>query len=188
LGANPTELNVRVVDIKMVNAAALPGSNIVLFRELISEADGPDQVAGILAHEIAHVEQRHVTEAMIRQMGVGMIIALLGGGTGANADALLSAGHSRAAEREADEAALQALRRANISPLPTADFFARLAGEERKLGAIGAGLEYLSTHPLSSDREARFRQAAEKDRRYDAALSREEWESLFNICFNKPAS
>jgi hypothetical protein len=98
LSLRPEALNVRVVNVKMVNAAALPGGNIVIFRELITEADGPDEVAGVLGHEIAHVEERHVTEGMIRQLGFGMIVALFGGSTGANLDALLAAGYSRAAE------------------------------------------------------------------------------------------
>ncbi len=180
------EINVRVVNIKVVNAAALPGGNIVIFRELISEADGPDEVAGVLAHEIAHVEERHVTEALIRHLGFGIIVALFGGTTGSNVDALIGAGHSRAAEREADERALEALRRANISPLPTADFFARLGEGEKKLGRIGESLEYISTHPLSAQREKRFRAAAAQGAQYQPSLTRDEWEALFSICHNDP--
>ncbi|HEY0626769.1 MAG TPA: M48 family metallopeptidase [Allosphingosinicella sp.] len=181
------ELNIRVVNIKMVNAAALPGGNIVIFRELISEADGPDEVAGVLGHEIAHVEERHVTEGMIRHLGFGMIVALFGGSTGANADMLLAAGYSRGAEREADERAIEALKRANISPAATAKFFERLGEHEEKLGRIGDGLEYLSTHPMSQSREKLFKDAEVKGATYQPSLSRDEWEALFSICHNKPA-
>lgn len=180
------ELNVRVVNIKMVNAAALPGGNIVIFRELISEADGPDEVAGVLGHEIAHVEERHVTEALIRHLGFGMIVALFGGTTGSNVDSLIGAGHSRAAEREADERALEALRRAGVSPLPTADFFARLGEDEKELGRVGEGLEYISSHPLSAQREKRFRAAADSGAKYRPSLTKDEWDALFSICHNDP--
>jgi Zn-dependent protease with chaperone function len=177
-------LNIRVVDIDIVNAAALPGGNIVIFEELLAESDGPDEVAGVLAHEIAHIERHHVTEAMIRELGLGLVISAFGGTTGANVDALLAAGYSRASEREADADAAAKLARADISPLPTAAFFERLADQERKLGAVGRGLSYLSTHPMSAERQKRFRDSAARGRAYRPALTRDEWEALFNICFN----
>jgi hypothetical protein len=186
LSPGSRDLNIRVVDIKMVNAAALPGGNIVIFRELLSEADGPDEVAGVLGHEIAHIENHDVTEGMIRHMGFGMIIALFGGSTGSNIDALMSANYSRAAETEADEDAIASLQRANISPLPTAAFFGRLAAQEKRLGRIDAGLEYLSTHPLSEGRERRFRAGAVPGKAYQPALTPDEWNALFSICHNDP--
>jgi beta-barrel assembly-enhancing protease len=187
LSPDARSLNIRVVDIDIVNAAALPGGHIVIFEELLAESDGPDEVAGVLAHEIAHIERRHVTEAMIRELGLGLVISAFGGTTGANVDALLAAGYSRAAEREADADAAAKLARAGISPLPTAAFFERLADQERRLGAVGRGLSYVSTHPLSAERQKMFRDSAARGRRYRAALSRDEWEALFNICFNDRA-
>lgn len=180
------ELNVRVVDVGMVNAAALPGGNIVIFRGLLTSAKGPDEVAGVLGHEIAHVEERHVTEGMIRHLGFGMIVALFGGNTGSNVNAVMGAGYGRAAETEADEGALKALQRASISPLPTADFFARLGEGERKLGQIGAGLEYLSSHPLSARREQRFRAQTVRGAPYRPSLSQSEWQALRGICRSEP--
>jgi Zn-dependent protease with chaperone function len=177
-------LNIRVVDIDFVNAAALPGGNIVIFEELLAEADGPDEVAGILGHEIAHVERRHVTEAMIRELGLGLVISAFGGNTGGNINSLLSAGYSREAEREADGDAIATLRRANISPLATAAFFERVARQEARLEGVAESLSYLSTHPLSKERRARFRDSAVKGAAYTPALDRDEWEALFNICFN----
>ena len=57
----------------MFNAAALPGGYIVVFKPAITETD-PDALAGVLAHEIAHVRRRHVTEALIRELGIGALI------------------------------------------------------------------------------------------------------------------
>jgi Zn-dependent protease with chaperone function len=184
LSPTARSLNIRVVDIDIVNAAALPGGNIVIFEELLAESDGPDEVAGVLAHEIAHIERRHVTQAMIRQLGLGLVITAFGGNTGANLDLLLAAGYSRAAEREADADAVAMLRRARVSPVSTAAFFKRLADQERKLGAVAQGLSYISTHPLSEERERKFRASAVPGGGYRPALSRDEWEALFNICFN----
>jgi Zn-dependent protease with chaperone function len=177
-----TRLNVRVVNIKIVNAAALPGGNIVIFDELLTQADGPDEVAGVLAHEIAHIRRRHVTQALIREYGFGAFIAALGGSAGSKIDLLDSLHYSRGAEAEADSDAIATLRRADISPLPTARFFDRLGRQEKSLGRAGAGLQYLSTHPLSAGREQRFRGSAVAGHAYHPALSRDEWEALADIC------
>jgi beta-barrel assembly-enhancing protease len=176
------KLNIRVVNIDFVNAAALPGGNVVIFEKLLTESNGPDEVAGVLAHEIAHVERRHVTQAMIRELGLGLVVSAFGGNTGGNMNALLSAGYSRGAEREADADAIAKLRRARISPLATAGFFERLARQEAKLGGVAEGLSYISTHPMSGERQKKFRDSAEKGAAYTPALTDTEWKALVQIC------
>lgn len=182
LGARPGELRVRVVDVPIVNAAALPGGNIMIFRELITQAHGPDEVAGVLAHEIAHVENRDVTQTMIRQFGLSLIIASVGGTTGGNVEMLMSARYGRTAEARADADAIKALRRANISPLATAHWFERMARTERNYRVVTQSLAYLSSHPLSETRRARFAKAASAGGPYSAALDAEEWRALVGIC------
>lgn len=177
-----TNVRVRVVDIGIVNAAALPGGHVVIFRELITDASGPDEVAGVLAHEIGHVEERHVTQAMVRELGVGLIVAMLGGTTGNNAQTVLSLNYGRGAEREADGYALGALTRANVSPRGTAAFFERLGRGERGLGRVGDALGYLSSHPLSAERQARFERSFQPRRAYRPAMTRVEWNALRRIC------
>ena len=176
------ELNIRVVDIDIVNAAALPGGNIVIFRGLLAKADGPDEVAGVLAHEIAHVRNRHVTEVMLRQFGVGLLVATLGGSTGGNVESILSLSYGRSAEREADAGAIAALADANISPRPTALFFGKLAKLEGEFGEFDQALAYLSTHPLSRTRQQAFANSADRAKLYQPALSAKEWAALRAIC------
>jgi hypothetical protein len=187
LSPGAEKLRIRVVKIDMVNAAALPGGTIIIFEELLTESDGPEEVAGVLAHELAHVERRHVTQAMIRDLGLGLVVSAFGGNTGGSINGLLSAGYSRGSEREADLDAIAKLRRAAIDPRPTAGFFKKLADQEAKLGGIAEGLSYVSTHPMSAARQKAFAASAEKGRAYQPALSRDEWEALFNICYNDPA-
>lgn len=174
--------DMRVVDLPVVNAAALPGDHIVIFRKLLTEAAGPDEIAGVLAHEIAHVENRDVTEGMIRELGVGLVITALGGTTGGNADMLLGSRYSRAAEAEADAGAIAMLRRSGVSPVPTARFFARLGRGEQKLGRVGTTLAYVSTHPLTEGRRAAFQRSFDPRHPYTPALSREEWRAVVDIC------
>lgn len=179
--------DIRIVDVPMVNAAALPGNHIVLFRDLLTKAQGPDEVAGVLAHEIAHVENRDVTEGMIRELGVGLVITALGGTTGGNADMLIGSRYSRAAEAEADRGAIAMLRAANVSPVPTSKFFARLGAGEKSFGRVGETLSYISTHPLSAGRRAAFAGSYVPGRRYAPALDRADWNAIVNICRDDPA-
>jgi beta-barrel assembly-enhancing protease len=179
------DMNIRVVAVPMVNAAALPAGNIMIFEGLLKEVSGPDELAGILAHEIAHVRRRHVTAAMIREFGIGIFTSTLGGGTASNIDGFVSLSFTRRGEREADRDAIDRLQRANISPAATAAFFQRLAKLELKLGRFEPAMAYMSSHPLSADRERLFRSAAQKDAPYAPALSPEEWQALRTIC--KPA-
>lgn len=174
-------LDVRIVSIPIVNAAALPGDHVLIFEPLLRRAEGPDEVAGVLAHEIAHIENRHVAEAMVRQLTFGLFVAMVGGNTGANLETFLGARYSRGAESEADEDAIRMLRSAAISPAGAADFFARVAEDEARLGVLGQGLSYISTHPEPVVRERRFRTAAGAAG-YKPPLSTEEWQALRDIC------
>ena len=184
LSPKARSLNIRVVNISVVNAATLPGGNIVVFRELLSESDGPDEFAGVLAHEIAHVEHQDVTEAMIRELGFGLVLGSLGGDVGGQVHQLASLSYSRTAETAADTTAIAMLRTAGISPAPTAKFFDRIAKQEGAFGAAVTPLTYFSTHPVSRDRAARFRQAGTRS---PPALTRDEWDALVDICHNDPA-
>lgn len=175
------DLDVRIVSIPIVNAAALPGDHVLIFEPLLRQADGPDEVAGVLAHEIAHIENRHVAEAMVRQLTFGLFVAMVGGNTGANLETFLGARYSRSAEAEADEDAIRMLRGAGISPAGAAAFFARVADDEARLGMVGEGLSYISTHPAPAERARLFR-AAGGNQAYKPPLSQAEWQALRNIC------
>ena len=105
----PFDIRVRAVDAPMVNAFALPGGYILITDDLIREATSPDELSAVIAHEVAHVEKRHVMQAVWRNFGVGMLLDLIvGGGTGAGQQAVILAGqaselsYSRSAELEAD--------------------------------------------------------------------------------------
>ena len=118
-----------------------------------------------------------MTEALIRELGIGALIRLFAGGIGANAEQLVSLSYTREAEMEADADAIAMLRRAGISPKPTAELFDRLAENEG-----GFGAEFLSSHPLTAGRAKRFAAAFDKNAQYRASLDQEQWDALFNVC------
>ena len=178
---SPYRFMVRVVNLEMVNAFALPGGQIVIAEGLIRSAESPDEVAGVLAHEMGHVLHRHSTASMIEALGLAFLFgALLGdfgtGVIGGAGETLVGLTFRREAEAEADERALELLGRAGVSSRGLADFFERL---RRKSGEIPAYLRFLSTHP---PREHRQRHAAEHSAPGAPSLDQDQWQSLRSIC------
>jgi predicted Zn-dependent protease len=179
----PFDIRVRAVDAPMVNAFALPGGRILITDDLIREAKSPDELSAVIAHEIAHVEQRHVMQAVWRNFGVGMLLDLIvGGGTGAGQQAVILAGqaselsYGRAAEREADARGQALLHADGLSSQGMAPFFERLAGGEGKLDEAA---EFLNTHPDSRRRAQAARAAAKPGA---SALSPEDWRAVKSVC------
>ncbi len=176
-------LKVLVIDSSVVNAFAFPGGIVVLTRGLIANAGGPDEVAGVLAHEIGHVKLDHPTVGMLRTMGISALLQLLSGGAGmetiANAGgALAFLSYSRGAEAEADAAAVEILDRAGLNADGLSRFFARWRHTEDD-GSIAGWLPgWFSTHPSA---EAR-RQATARDATGAPALDAEGWAGLRAIC------
>jgi Zn-dependent protease with chaperone function len=172
----PDAIKVAALDVPVFNAAALPGGYIVVFKPAITETDS-DALAGVLAHEVAHVRRRHVTEALIRELGIGALIRLFAGDLGANAEQLVALSYTRANEAQADGDAIQMLRRANISPQPIAILFRRLGKETPAFSA-----EFLQSHPLTGKRAQRFAAAFDPRAKYQPALNRAQSDALFDIC------
>ena len=66
-----------IVDAKMINAFAFPGGFVVITSGLINNAENPEEVAGVLAHELTHVLQRHSMRKLVRQAGLGVLIGIV---------------------------------------------------------------------------------------------------------------
>ncbi len=147
----------RVVNSSQINAFALPGGFVYINRGTLNAARSEDEIAAVLAHEIAHVSLRHGTnqasKAYLAQAGLGLIGSLLGnrsqsglsqvigsiGGFGLNT---LFLKHSRSAESQADVVGMQMLRRAGYNPRGMISFMQTL---QRQSG--GRSIEWLSSHP-----------------------------------------
>jgi len=174
--SGPNGVKIAALDVPMFNAAALPGGYIVVFKPAITETD-PEALAGVLAHEVAHVRRRHVTEALIRELGIGALIRLFAGNVGANAEQIVSLSYTRQNEAQADSDAIAMLKQARISPRPTAQLFKRLSKEAPEFSA-----EFLESHPLSSKRAEKFAAAFNPHAAYQPALNRDQADALFDIC------
>jgi Zn-dependent protease with chaperone function len=171
-------VTVTVVDLPIVNAVALPGNQILLFRQLITEAQSPEELAAVLAHELGHLAARHPTRNLVRQFGLSMIIMALSGSSNWDgvAQLLLATAYTRELEAEADGRALEALAAAGIGGQGWIDFFDRHA---KTGGGWDKATAYLSNHPPSAERRDR---AAHLPPSTAPALSAGEWLVLRSIC------
>lgn len=155
-----------VADYRELNAFALPGGPVWVHRGLLHAATNESQVAGVLAHEIAHIAQRHaadqLTKATMANLGLGLLGAVLGNSGGAGA-AQMAAGFlangmflkfSRDDEREADRVGLRILRRAGWDGRGMIELFEILRRESR--GDPGKVDAFFSTHPAPQDRVSRL--------------------------------
>lgn len=147
--------HVHVAGDDMTNAFALPGGQIVVYAGLIEAAESPEELAGVLAHEMQHVYQRHGLKSLARSLKWKVVLALVIGDLDslsdvflANATKLVSLSNDRDAEREADTLGLDLLYAADIDPNGMVKFFTTLEEEAASL----PGLSYLSTHPDSGER------------------------------------
>ncbi len=170
-------LTIKLLDVDEANAAALPGRKMIVFNGLFEEVGNPDALAGIIAHEIAHVRRRHVATAMVRQLGLGTVVTLFGGGALASGGgSLLSLNFTRGAEAEADRDAIAMLRRAGIDPRPTKRAFDRFRALEMNVPA------WASSHPPSAERGARFAASHDPAAAYRPALDPASGKALFAAC------
>ncbi|MBI5163861.1 MAG: M48 family metallopeptidase [Magnetospirillum sp.] len=167
-----------VVDRGEVNAIALPGGEIIVFKGLLARAEGPDEVAGVLAHETTHVAARHPLGAVVRGLGAGMVVTMITGdtsGVAATAVTVMMVGaYSREDEAAADAGAVRLLRAAGIGTDGLSAFFRRIAGDADILPA------WLSTHPESLSRAAAVDAAGAPGRA--PALDAGQWAALRGMC------
>ncbi len=179
----PVPVEVAVVRSPEANAFAAPGGRIALFSGLIDRADGPEEVAAVLAHELGHTAHRDPTRAALQQAGTGALMTLAFGGapgselSAAAAGTLVSAGYSRAAEAEADAYAFDLLARAGLPASALAAFFERAdRGPDTMLG------RHLSSHPDLAARAAAAREADAIRGPFRPALEDDAWLALRDIC------
>lgn len=147
-----------VADRPDINAFAAPGGVVVVYSGLIRSAGSAEEIAGVLAHEVAHAELRHSLRGMIKSLGLRALVSLLVGDASGSvfADAatrLTELRFSREAELEADDEALRRLVAARINPNGMLRFYGKLASEQRLSPSA-----ILSTHPATGDRIERLRQ------------------------------
>lgn len=155
-------LDFHLVDDPSLNAFAVPGGHVVIHSGLVAAAQRPEELLGVVAHEIAHVTERHSLRQMVGSAGLWAVFQTLFGdfsglaGTVAEGGyRLLTLSFSREQELEADAVGFATLVEAKIDPSGLSDFFDRIEKETADAGAAGveSTLSFLSTHPVTADRK-----------------------------------
>jgi predicted Zn-dependent protease len=164
-GDKDFQYSFKVLDSKEINAFALPGGPIYVFRGLIDKVgNDDDMLAGVLAHEMAHVNRRHANKQYTQGLWRGIVIALATKGTVQDiaqiTDALLQLRYSRQHEYEADRLAVEYAYKAGYDPHGMLRFLEMLQQEE-KVGNRWVETN-LRTHPFSDRRAAEVRKQIER--------------------------
>lgn len=155
-----------VIEDPTVNAFAVPGGHVFVHTGLLRAVDDEAELAGVLAHEVAHIEARHSTEMLTRVYGIDFVLGLLGDEQGdleriakdlATDGAL--AKFSRDAEREADTLGIAHLAAAGYPPEGITGFFEVLL-EQRERAPTGLD-QFFATHPLTEERLQQARELSE---------------------------
>lgn len=161
-----------VANFREINAFALPGGPVWLHRGALSAAQNESQVAGVLAHEIAHIAQRHAASQMSKGLIANGLLSLLGAVVGNDrggqvaqiAGGLAAQGYmlkfSRDDEREADEVGAQIMKRAGWNPTGMVEFMQILRAQAgRDPGSVQT---FLSSHPAPGERVTRLQSTVQR--------------------------
>lgn len=148
-------IEITVVKEDQMNAFALPGGHIVVFDKIISKMKTKEELAALLAHEVAHVHYRHSLKSISRSLSGYLLISLIfndiNGITAVladNSNMLLNLNYSRNLEKDADEKAVGILQSNGLDLKGFTDLFTLLKSESNDSKTINL----LSTHPLTDDR------------------------------------
>jgi predicted Zn-dependent protease len=148
-------ITVHIIRSSEVNAFALPDRHLVIYTGLLEDAKNAEEVAGVMAHEIGHMEKGHVMKKLGKEIGMSMIFLLIGGSE--NLEVIKEAGRvlsstafDRSQEQEADDYAVEAMAKAEIDVEPLGNFLFRLSTNKD----LPDELVWISTHPDSKERAA----------------------------------
>jgi len=182
-GLDDDSMTAGVLRTSVPNAFALPGGKVYVLSGLLDKAESPDELAGILAHELGHLKHHDNMRGLIYNGGTSFLIGLLFGDvTGSSAvifasRSVVEASYSREAETAADSFAIDIMHQLGRSPKPAAELMFRITGKEG--GSSFATI--LASHPLTEDRLARM---TREDRPASGPplLTDKEWQALKGIC------
>lgn len=169
-----------LVHSNIVNAFALPGEYVVVTTGLIRRCLTPEELAGVLAHEITHAAERHSIRTLMRSELIGFPGKIFLGGNkaftalGLLANSVAEARNSRDDENEADILGARRLKAVGISPMELAQFFTRMHTED-----LSAFDRIFTEHPDMASRIAHLQnEAATGPKRQKPAMRKQEWRQL----------
>ena len=150
------KLHYTVINEKEINAFAIPGGYIVVYKGILEEMQQPEELVALLGHEATHVNERHSLRSILRQLSGTVLLSMVFGDLGSigavvvnQADQIRSLSYSRALEEEADKKAMDLMQTNQVDPRGMIGLMDRL----KKAEGAGSLPGFLSTHPLTNDRK-----------------------------------
>lgn len=162
-----------------VNAFALPDNHMVIYSGLIKNCDTPEELAGVIGHELAHINERHVMKKLIKEIGLSVLISITTGSAGGEitreiARTMSSSAYDRTLEKEADLMAVRYLNNAEINPEGLANFLYKISDS-----SLPSMLSWVSSHPESKERSAYILQhLTDTNIQYQDALPSDIWTAV----------
>jgi beta-barrel assembly-enhancing protease len=193
-GSELPPISVEIYDMSLVNAFAAPGGRIILTRGLINEASDPDEVVGVLAHELGHTYHLHPEAQLVRLFGLQILASAVSGGT--SGDMITSAAglaailrYTRAAETEADTFAREVMTKASIDTMGLKRFFEKIMkleggkpkGDDNNPSALDRIGNVFSTHPGTEDRIKEIKPLPDGQKPI-IVMTDEQWQALRKAC------
>jgi predicted Zn-dependent protease len=149
-----SSIKIHLVEKSEANAFAMPNRHLIIYTKLIFDCDSATELAGVMAHEIAHMQCNHVMKKMIKEMGLGLLLSAVAGNTNFTIikkilQNLTSTAYDRNLESEADAMAFNYLVKAKIHPKGLANMLEKFSKSE---DGLSKKLSWLNTHPESIER------------------------------------
>lgn len=170
-------IHLYVVDSEEVNAYAFLNNSLIINKGLLEDCRNESELAGVLGHELAHLQLGHVQRMITMQVGLSLFLAQLTGNAETAASivsSLLTNTFSRTQEADADAQSVRYLLRSKIAAAPLADFLERMAQDDQ----LEAYLEWISTHPAAKSRAAQIRKLAARQKDSRAVLHPHTWKEM----------
>lgn len=173
-------IKVHILQKAEVNAFALPDGHLVINSGLILASAKPEELGGVIGHEIAHIRLNHVMKKLVKELGMAYLISITTGNAGSEkigeaAKILSSTAFDRGLEKEADIQAVDYLINSGLDPVPFARFLERLSLEREEKESFA----WISTHPGSKKRADYIRQySQDKTLEYAPLMSQERWDGI----------
>jgi Zn-dependent protease with chaperone function len=179
--ALPFPLKVLTVRKKDANAITLPGGHIYVFQGLIDKAQSPDELAGVVAHEMGHAAHRDSTRTLMESAGLSLLFGMLlgdffgGGAVVYTSKTILQSSYSRTVEAAADVYSVMLMRKIGGDPCALGTILTRIAGSTHP------GPKILIDHPETADRVALIEKLAGSGP-IRPLLTGADWAALKTIC------
>lgn len=177
-----SDIKVHVIVSDEVNAYTLPDGHLVLNTALLCTVRDQQELAGVIAHEIAHSALKHVVKSLTKEVGIVALTAIVSNGTAPDiavqaGQFLSSTAFDRKMEKEADLLAVELLQSANMDPTGLTRFLEQLASDESESQKY---LSWMSTHPESKARIAYLKNADQNNKivEYSTLLHVSTWQRL----------